>query len=401
MKVIVETGVTAPIGFGAAGLACAIKASGKKDLGLVWSETPASIATAYTTNTVIAAPVEACRENQGEKARAIIVNSGNANACTGRQGLEDAWSMIDLTAGTLDLDPHEVLVASTGIIGQPLPMTNIKKGIAKLALARGRAADLAFAKAIMTTDAFPKQLAVEVPLSGGTVTIGGAAKGAGMIAPDMAPHATMLAFITTDAPLSQVELAEHLAVSLEKTFNAITVDGDTSTNDSIFALANGRAGDFELTKHDRRTFQEAFDYLCLQLAKMIVRDGEGSTKVITYKIVGAKTAAEAEMTARTVADSLLVKTAFFGQDPNWGRLLAAVGRAGADLDPKDLDIDISGVPLVRSGQAAEFDSAALAEQMKNDELQVWINLNRGGYRKTIYGCDLSHEYIRINSEYRT
>ncbi len=401
IKIIANRGVSAPVGFKTTGLACGIKASGKDDLGLVWSETPAAIAAAFTTNKVVAAPVKACRENLEEKARAIIVNSGNANACSGRQGLEDAWSMIDWTAGTFELDPHEVLVASTGIIGQPLPMTAIKSGIAALRPEQGREADAAFSRAIMTTDAFPKQLAIEVTLTGGKIVIGGAAKGAGMIAPDMAPHATMLAFVTTDAPLTTSQLNEHLETTLKKTFNAITVDGDMSTNDSIFAFANGMAGDFEVTEGDRRAFQEGLNYLCLQLAKMIVRDGEGATKVITYKVIGAKSADEAEQAARTVADSLLVKTAFFGQDPNWGRLLAAVGRAGVELDPGDIDIDIGGLPLVRSGKAAETSTTEIAERMKSDEIEVWINLNRGGYRKTIYGCDLGHEYVKINAEYHT
>ena len=401
IKIIANRGISAPAGFEAAGLACGIKAGGKEDLGLVLSKTPAAVAAAFTTNKVVAASVEACRENLEEKARAVIVNSGNANACVGRQGLEDAWSMIDLTAGTFELDPHETLVASTGIIGRPLPMAAVKDGIAALKPEHGREADAAFSRAIITTDAFPKQLAIEVALTGGTVVIGGAAKGAGMIAPDMAPHATMLAFVTTDAPLAAAQLNEHLAATLKKTFNAITVDGDMSTNDSIFAFANGMAGDFELNKGDRRAFQEGLDYLCLQLAKMIVRDGEGATKVITYKVVGAKSADEAEQTARTVADSLLVKTAFFGRDPNWGRLLAAVGRSGAELDPDDLDIDIGGLPLVRSGKAAETDTAEVAERMKSDEIEVWINLNRGGYRKTIYGCDLGYDYVKINAEYHT
>ncbi len=400
-KIIPNRGVSAPTGYEAAGLACGIKASGKKDLGLVWSETPAAVAAAFTTNKGVAAPVTACRENLEEKTRAIIVNSGNANACTGRQGLEAAWEMIDLTAGTFGLDPSEVLVASTGIIGQPLPLPPIKDGIAALKLERSQEADADFSRSIMTTDAFPKQLAVEIAMTGGTIVIGGAAKGAGMIAPDMAPHATLLAFITTDAPLSAAQLKEHLEITLKKTFNAITVDGDMSTNDSIFALANGMAGDFELNQGDQRAFQEGLDYLCLQLAKMSGRDGEGATKVITYKVVGAKSKDEAEKTARTVANSLLVKTAFFGNDPNWGRLLAAVGRAGVDLDPGDLDIDIGGLPLVRSGKGTEVDAVEIAERMKSDEIEVWINLNRGGHRRTIYGCDLGYEYVKINAEYHT
>lgn len=401
MKIIPGRGVSAPLGFKTGGTACGIKASGKKDLGLVLSESPASVAAAFTRNQVVAAPVVACRENIGETARAIIVNSGNANACTGRQGLEDAWSMIDLAAGGLGIDPGAVLVASTGVIGHPLPVPKIKAGLAELALEAGVEADANFSASIMTTDAFPKQVAVKVALSGGTVTIGGAAKGAGMIAPDMAPHATMLAFVTTDAPLSSKELQEHLCVTIEKTFNAVTVDGDTSTNDSIFLLANGKAGDFALTDADRRSFQESLDFLCLQLAKMIVRDGEGATKLIAYKVVGAKTAEDAAQVARTVANSLLVKTAFFGEDPNWGRLLAAIGRSGVELEPNDLDIDINGQALVRSGQSAQTDASKVAAAVRTEEIMIWINLNQGGYQTTVYGCDLGYEYVKINAEYHT
>jgi glutamate N-acetyltransferase/amino-acid N-acetyltransferase len=394
VKVIPSQGISAPKGFMATGLACGIKISGKKDLGLVFSETPAAVAAAFTKNQVVAAPVTASRENLGPTARAVI-------ACTGRQGLEDAWSMIDLTAGKLGVDPHEVLVASTGVIGQPLPMDKIKAGLARLQPASGANADSDFARAIMTTDAFPKQLAVRIELSGGEVLISGATKGAGMIAPDMAPHATMLTFITTDAPLEREALSEYLTRAVDKSFNAITVDGDTSTNDSVFALANGAAGDFALTDKDKRVFQEGLDYLCLQLAKMIVRDGEGATKIIGYKVVGAKTAADAAAVARTLANSLLVKTAFFGGDPNWGRLLAAAGRAGVELDPGDLDIDINGLALVRSGQAADTAPEKIAGEMRNEEIQVWINLNRGGYQATVYGCDLSYDYVKINAEYHT
>lgn len=401
MKVIPSRGVSAPAGFKTFGKACGIKASGKKDLGMVFSEVPAAVAAAFTTNRVVAAPVEASRENMGDTARAIVVNSGNANACMGRAGLENAWSMIDLAAGNLNLDPGEVLVASTGVIGQPLPMAAIEQGLSMITFDAGRAADLDFAEAIMTTDAFSKQLAVQVKLSGNTVRIGGTAKGAGMIAPEMAPHATMLAFITTDAPLDSQALSAHLTTAIGKSFNAITVDGDTSTNDTVLALANGRAGEFALSDADQRVFQEALDYLCLQLAKMIVRDGEGATKVLTYKVVGAKTAEDATLVGRTVADSLLVKTAFFGRDPNWGRLLAAIGKTKVDLDPGDLDIDINGVPLVRSGRAAKTAEAAIATEMQKEDIQIWINLNQGGYQAIVYGCDLGHEYIRINAEYHT
>ncbi|MDP1808428.1 MAG: bifunctional glutamate N-acetyltransferase/amino-acid acetyltransferase ArgJ [Actinomycetota bacterium] len=394
-------GVTAPKGFEAAGIACGIKASRKKDLALVYSQAPAVAVAAFTDNRVVAAPVTVSKQNLKGEARAIVINSGNANACTGPKGLLDAKAMVRMTAVRLGVESGQVLVASTGIIGRPMPMDKIEAGMELLDLSDGPEADIAFARAIMTTDAFPKQLAVEIELSGGTVSIGGVAKGGGMIAPSLAPHATMIAVVTTDAPVKKHELHGHMTAALSKSFNAVTVDGDTSTNDTIFVLANGMAGEFKLSTADKRVFQEALDYVCVQLAKMIVRDGEGATKLIEYKVVGAKKDADAVKVAKTVANSILVKTAFFGQDPNWGRILAAAGRAGVALDPDDLDVDINGVPVVRSGQAADLDVSRAADAMKAEEIQVWINLNQGSCQAVFYGSDLSYDYVKINAEYTT
>lgn len=401
MKIIPHKGVTAPKGFKAAGIACGIKASGKKDLALVYSETPAVAVAAFTDNRVVAAPVTVSKENLKGEARAIVINSGNANACTGPKGLIDANSMVKMTAARLGAEPGHILVASTGIIGRPMPMDKIEAGMELLDLSAGPEADMAFARAIMTTDAFPKQLAVEMELSGVTVSIGGVAKGGGMIAPSLVPHATMIAVVTTDAPIDRHELHGHMTEAISISFNAVTVDGDTSTNDTLFVLANGRAGEFELSAADKRVFQEGLDYVCVQLAKMIVRDGEGATKLIEYKVVGAKKDADALKVAKTVANSILVKTAFFGQDPNWGRILAAAGRAGVAFDPGDLDVDINGVPVVRSGQAADRDVSRAAAVMKAAEIQVWINLNQGSCQAVFYGSDLSYDYVKINAEYTT
>lgn len=401
MKIIANQGVTAPVGFRAGGLACGLKASGKRDLGLLFSEKPAAAAGAFTANQVAAAPVVVSKKNLGRTAQAIIINSGNANACTGQKGISDAWAMVEAAAGRLGLRADKVLVASTGIIGRRLALEKVEQGVVDMQLDRGPEADHDFAQAIMTTDAFSKQLAVEIELQGTPVRIGGAAKGAGMIAPNLAPHATMIAVITTDAPLASTDLRRCLTAAVDKSFNVITVDGDTSTNDTVFALANGMARRFKLSPADEKSFQEALDFVCIQLAKMIVRDGEGATKLISYKVVGAKKESDAVVAAKTMANSILVKTAFFGEDPNWGRILAAVGRSGVELDPDEIDIDINGVAVVRSGQASGFDLTALRREMKNEEIQVWINLNQGSYQATAYGCDLNYDYVKLNAEYTT
>ncbi len=399
MKIVPQRGVSAPKGFKAGGIAAGIKAGDNKDLSLVYTENIATVAAAFTTNRVVAAPVVVCKNNFSSVAHAIIINSGNANACNGPQGLADAQSMVNLTAKKLGCKPSNTLVASTGIIGRPLPIKKVKAGIKKLSVSASEEADLAFAEAIMTTDAFPKQLAVEINFDNGPVWIGGAAKGAGMIAPDLKPHATTIAVVTTDAPIKHRELQVHMEETLSKSFNAITVDGDTSTNDSFFLLANGLAGGSTLSISEKHQFQKALDYICMSLAKMIVRDGEGATKLIEYKIVGAKTESDATSVAKSVANSILVKSAFFGEDPNWGRILAAAGRSGVDLNPDDLDLDINGMAMVRSGQGVDVDLTAVAKQLRAEEIRVWLNLNQGSYQAVEYGCDLSYDYLKLNSEY--
>lgn len=401
MKVVPTRGVSAPKGFTATGISCGIKTADKKDLALVFSEKPTIAAAAFTTNRVAAAPVRATKENFSPESQAIIINSGNANACTGPEGIANAWSMINVTAKKLGCKPSKVLLASTGIIGHSLPIKKIRVGIKNLKPAAGVEADRDFSEAIMTTDAFPKQLAVQIELNSGPIWIGGCAKGAGMIAPDLMPHATTIAVVTTDAPVKKEDLDIHMKKALNKSFNAITVDGDTSTNDSFFLLANGAAGDFEMSISEKHRFQEAVDYVCLSLAKMIVRDGEGTTKVVEYKVVGAKTETDAICVAKTIANSILVKTAFFGEDPNWGRILAAAGRAGAEFDPDDVELDINGMAIIRAGEAVDYDLAALGQQMKAEEIHIWINLNQGSHQAISYGCDLGFDFVKLNSLYTT
>jgi glutamate N-acetyltransferase/amino-acid N-acetyltransferase len=350
---VIEGSVTAPQGFRAAGVFCDIKRLGtgkgsqkgqKRDLGLIVSEVPAAVAGMFTTNQVCAAPVKvsALRAAQ-QRAQAVVANSGNANACTGKQGLKDAEQMTASTASELGLLPEDVLVCSTGRIGVLMPMPNVKNGIIAASQKLDGSHDSAahFAEAIMTSDSRPKEVAVELRIGGKTVRIGGCCKGAGMIQPGMSPtgarpasalHATMLAFVTTDVAIDPKVLKRSLELAVAQSFNCITVDGDMSTNDTVLVLANGLAGNKEITRANRNDltrFQEALDYVCLELAKKIVRDGEGVSRFVTVRVHGAKTSADAEAAARAVANSSLVKTSWCGGDPNWGRILDALGYSRA------------------------------------------------------------------------
>lgn len=399
MKIIPNKGVTAPQGFKAAGVNCGIKASGKKDLALVFSEVPAKTTAFFTTNRVAAAPVLVSK-TQLQKSKnfsAVVINSGNANACTGPGGISNALEMINLTAAQLSLDSHTVLVASTGIIGTPLPLEKIEKGIILAAKNLSVGGDNEAAQAIMTTDSFSKEMAVEFEVEGKKIRLGAMAKGAGMIAPHLAPHATMIAVFTTDAYLSSLFLEKALEDAIGNSFNCISVDGDTSTNDTVFLLANGLAKNEESALFFEK-FQEALNFVSLNLAKMILKDGEGATKLITYKIQGAKNSTGAQMAVKTVANSLLVKTAFFGEELNWGRLMAALGCSGAEIDPGKVDIFLNEHQIVKNGEGIkEANIQELKEVLARKELEVIINLNQGDAAATFYGCDLSYEYVKINS----
>lgn len=404
MKWIEGGSVTTPKGFLAAGVACGIKATRSKDLALIVSELPSVAAATFTTNKVKASHILVSRENlkpQKAMVRAIVANSGNANCCTGQQGIEDARRMCEVVGLTLQIQPHQVLVASTGVIGVRLPMDKIEQGIKEVASKLSLNGGLEAAEAIMTTDTVPKFGAVMLEINGKIVHIGGIAKGAGMIAPNMA---TMLSFIATDACIGRKALQSALRYAVERTFNSITVDGDTSTNDTVFALANWMAGGEEIVegKPAFEQFREGLIALCQHLAKAIARDGEGATKLIEVRVTGAMSESEAKRVAMTVANSPLVKTALFGNDPNWGRIAAAVGRAPARVKQEVLTIHIGEFECFHNGEPIAFDKAAAHQWLKqNSDITVHIDLGIGSASWTVLTCDFSVDYVKFNAEYMT
>ncbi len=391
-------GVTSPRGYRASGVHCGLKHR-KPDLALVLSDTPATAVGLFTTNLVRAAPVRYCQSVLPSAAtRAIVINSGNANACTGQQGEADAREMAERVAGALGLPAAAVLVASTGVIGRHLPMDQIRAGIPAAVAALDPSGGAAH-EAILTTDAFAKAGAVRLDLAGSTVTIGGMAKGAGMIHPNMA---TMLAFLTTDAALPVAALDQALRQAVAVSFNSITVDGDTSTNDSVFLLANGAAGGAPVTGGEGLAhFTAALTALCQDLARKIVRDGEGATRLVTVTVTGAASDADARRAAETVATSLLVKTMLWGGEPNWGRVLGALGRAGIPLAPETVDLRFGAVTVVRGGLGVPGVAAAAAEALRGAEVTLGIALGDGPGRATMWTCDLNEGYVRINGNYLT
>jgi glutamate N-acetyltransferase/amino-acid N-acetyltransferase len=426
---LVPGSLLAPRGFLASGVFCDIKRLGtgkgsnkgqKRDLALIVSQAPSTVAGLFTTNQVCAAPVRVCaRRIRSGKAQAIVVNSGNANACTGRQGMADALAMTAEVARALRLPAEEVLVGSTGRIGVTLPMANVKRGIREAV--RHLSADLANAdhatEAIMTSDTRPKQVAVEFKLGGQTVRLGGICKGAGMIQPGMSRtgnrpaatplHATMLAFLTTDAAIAARPLQRALEAAVAQSFNRITVDGDMSTNDTVLILANGLAGNpasgLRLpTSRDSQIFRSALDHVCLELAKKIVRDGEGVTRFVTVRVNGARTFAEADAAARAVGNSALVKTSWFGGDPNWGRIIDALGYSAAQIVEHKVDIGYSApgsrdvLWSLKRGQPtpAAFKDLCAAVAVKEFDLHVRLNL--GEADAVLYAADLTEEYVDFN-----
>jgi glutamate N-acetyltransferase / amino-acid N-acetyltransferase len=389
-------------GFKFSAVEAAIKKPGRLDLGLIFSETPAAVAALYTTNRVKAAPVVISMERtRSGTAQALVVNSGNANACTGAKGMDDAVETARLLAEGLGIPDEATLVASTGVIGVPLPMERIRKGIAPLieGLSTGTLADIA--GAIMTTDTFPKLESRQGVADGRPYTIAGIAKGAGMIMPNMA---TMLAFLVTDAALDRAWLEKTFREANASSFNMITVDGDTSTNDCAIIMANGAAGNTPISagSRDAHLFAEHLNDLLLSLARQIVKDGEGATKFVTINVRGAVSHAEAKQAAMAVANSSLVKTAFFGQDANWGRILAAVGYSGAQVDPGRVELLFDAVTMARNGIFAGGDAEARGtEVLRNGEFSVTVDLKLGEGRATVYTSDLSLDYVKINADYRT
>ena len=398
---VIDGGVTAAQGFKASGICAGIKAN-RLDLALVVSEAPATVAGMFTTNAVQAAPVKLCKQVVASgTASAVVVNSGCANACTGEAGMTAATETAKAAAAALGLPVEGVLVCSTGTIGKPLPIDKIKAGLPAAVAALATDGGGTAARAIMTTDTVDKQVAVSLEVGGHTVCIGGMAKGAGMIEPNMA---TMLAFLTTDAAVSQTALQDCLEAAVAKSFNRVTVDGDQSTNDTVLMFANGASGAplLDASHPDWEAFKTAVAAVALALARKIIEDGEGATKFITVTVKGAVTAADANVAAKAIANSLLCKTAWFGGDPNWGRVIAAVGYSGAQVDAELVDIAFDDVAAVIGGTMApgvEFDD--LAQVFAKKAFEINVNLNLGAAEDTVYTCDCSYDYVKINAEYLT
>jgi len=400
---VVDGGVTAARGFRACGVCAGLKANAP-DLALLISDTDAAAAGVFTTNAVQAAPVRICRDVvAGGTARAVVINSGCANACTGADGLARAVAVAAAAADALGVNPRHVLVCSTGTIGKRLPVEKIQQAMVPAVEALSASGGMAAARAIMTTDTVDKQYAVSLEIEGRHVTVGGMCKGAGMIAPNMA---TMLAFITTDAAVDPAALQRCLAATAERTFNRISIDGDTSTNDTLLMLANGVAMDGAAVLAESHpgwpSFVEAVEVVARELSQRIVRDGEGATRFVTVTVAGAMTSADATRAAKAVANSMLCKTAWFGGDPNWGRVICAVGYSGAQVDADRVDISFDELAAVRDGQmAANVDFKDLEAVFARKAFEITVNLNLGEAVDTVYTCDCSYEYVRINAEYMT
>ncbi len=396
----ISGGVTAAVGFQAGGIACGIKKNGQPDLALVYSETPAVAAGIFTTNVVQAAPVVYSKQQlKNDSAQAVILNSGNANACV-PDGMATAEAMVQAAADYLGISPDSVLVASTGVIGISLPVGRIQSTLANRPDFIGSEGGGAAARAIMTTDTFPKEAAVAIELAGRTVHIGGMAKGSGMIHPNMA---TMLGVVTTDIAIDATMLKRALRRAGELSFNRITVDGDTSTNDCLLILANGQAGN-QLIESDDPEFQiflEGLITVCRDLARQIARDGEGATKLVEVKVTGAATEADAVIIAKSIATSNLVKTALFGADANWGRILAAAGYSGIIFDPGRVQIYLGDLLVCENGLGLVFDEARAKEILDRSEIAITLALGAGPAEATVWTCDLSYNYVKINGSYRT
>jgi len=401
---VIDGDLSTPLGFCGAAIAAGIKKTpGALDLALIFSDSEATTAAGvFTTNRVVAAPVLLSRQNLEEcrgRCRAIVVNSGNANACTGKAGMQAAQETARAAAALLGIEPSQVLVASTGVIGVPLPAERILAQLTPLkgALSKGNAK--AVADAIMTTDTFSKTCVARSTVKGRSVHIAGVAKGAGMIHPHMA---TMLCFITTDAVVGERMLHHLLVEAVEPSFNCVTVDGDTSTNDTTAALASGLSEISVIPGNESRAwFSEGLTLLCQTLARMIARDGEGANKLITVEVAGARTPREADRVARAIANSPLVKTAIAGADPNWGRIVCAAGYAGAKFDPSKIDVTVNDLPLCRKGVDAGFDEAAAHRVLESKEILLQVDLHAGRVGTRVWTCDFTKGYIDINSSYRS
>ena len=405
---IIKGGVTAAKGFEAAGVEAAIKYKNRKDMALVYSEAPCKAAGTFTTNVVKAAPVMWDKDivDNSPAVHAVVVNAGIANACTGKQGYAYCKETAEVASKALNVPENSVLVASTGVIGMQLPMDRIAAGVEKLADAKkaGLEAGLMAAEAIMTTDTVSKEVAVSFNIDGVTVTMGGMCKGSGMIHPNMC---TMLGFVTTDVAISKELLTKALKEDVVDTFNMISVDGDTSTNDTLLVLANGCAGNAEITAEDENyaKFKEALHYVNMTLAKKMAGDGEGATALFETKVINAKTKEDARILAKSVICSSLTKAAIFGHDANWGRILCALGYSGAQFDPEQLELFFEGggkrIQIYKDGVATDYSEEEATVILSQPEVTVVVDMKNGTEEATAWGCDLSYDYVKINADYRS
>ncbi len=401
MFTFIENGsITSVQGIKATGIHSGLKRK-RKDLALIFSEEPCNVAGTFTLNKVKAAPLLVSQEliNKGGKARAILVNSGNANACTGDRGYADALKSQKYCAKKLGINQSEIVISSTGVIGEYMPMHILKTGIETIVNELTDDGGIKAAKAIMTTDLIEKTFAVKVQLSSGEITIGGIAKGSGMIMPNMA---TMLSFITTDAKIGTILLKELLLKSVQNSFNKISVDGDTSTNDMVVLMANGMSGvAIEANSKDAELFLEALQAITIEMAKMIVVDGEGASKLVTVAITGCNNDNDANLIAQTICNSPLVKTAIYGSDANWGRILSAAGRSGVDLDPSKVEIKFDDMLILGKDYQHNFDEEEATTVLSKNEITISVNLNAGNGKSTWWTCDFTEKYIEINASYRS
>ncbi|HPG41624.1 MAG TPA: bifunctional glutamate N-acetyltransferase/amino-acid acetyltransferase ArgJ [bacterium] len=397
---ITEGSITTPQGFKASGVHCFIKQTGP-DLALIASDTPCSVAAMFTTNRVPASCIIIDREKaETGRGQAIVINSGNANACTGQQGLADSREMAALAAAELHIDPALVYVASTGVIGHHLPMQLIRDAMPQAGAALSYDGGMDALRAIMTTDTRPKHLVVSFELDGKSCSIGAIAKGSGMINPNMA---TMICVMTSDVAIEQPLLLAALREAVSVSFNMLTIDGEMSTNDCIFLFANGQAKNKKITaaNSDYQIFKNALNALAIAMTKKIARDGEGATKLVTVTVDQAQSHAEAEKAAKAIANSALVKTAIFGQDPNWGRVVQAIGASGVQVDADHFHIQFAGITVAENGSAIAYDQDKMRAAQQQEEIRIYAGLGAGQESATVFTCDLTHDYITINADYHT
>jgi len=398
---VISGGVTAPEGFFATGIACGLKKDGKKDLAIICSEDSAAAAGVFTTNKVKGHSLQLTMDHiKNGYANAIIINSGCANACVGKRGYEDALEIATIAAEYLECSPQEILVGSTGVIGKPLDMELIRPALEELVSGMTPDGGHDAQEAIMTTDTISKEIAVELDLQGTRVVIGGMAKGSGMIHPNMA---TMIGVITTDVNISRKLLEKALKETVKTTFNRVSVDGDTSVCDMVIILANGLADNAGILSEDEdyETFKNGLNYVCTSLAKLIARDGEGATKLVEVVVEGAGSPDDAYKAACAIAKSPLVKTAIFGGDANWGRIITAVGYSGAEFDPDYTDIYIGDILVCKNGCAVDFSEEKAKKVLSSSDVKLLVKLNKGIYSDRVWTCDLSYDYVKINASYRS